>query len=125
MLCLIAVQFLITTSPAQADKPTVINEDNTGFACGYFPEGEPQINVSINFDAVTGEGYSFTDVLSPDGELYLANGFTDDVQVGDGVVSARYPLLYPDGSQAWEVVLEGTYVASGEAITLRNRLPYA
>lgn len=70
-------------------------------------------------------GRSYTDVLSPDGEVDLANGFSDDVRVGDGVVSARYPLLYRDGSAAGEVVLEGTYVASGETITLRNRFPYA
>ncbi|MBD0292875.1 MAG: hypothetical protein ICV70_04785 [Jiangellaceae bacterium] len=109
---------------AHADRPTIIEEDNTGFACEYFPEGEPQVNVSINFDAVPGEGYSFTDVLSPDGELHLATGFTDDVKVGDGVVSARYPLLYPDGSVAGEVVLEGTYVASAEPVTLHQRFRY-
>jgi hypothetical protein len=110
---------------AQADRPTVINEDNTGFACEYFPEGQPQISVSINYDAVSGEGYSFTDVLTPDGELDLANGFTDDVTVGNGVVSARYPLINDDGSDAGQVILEGAYEATSEPLTLRNRFRYA
>lgn len=124
-LGLVAVEFVGATEVAYADRPTVIDEDNTGFACEFYPEGQPQVALSVNFDAVSGEGYSDADVLSSDGELDLANGFSDDVQVGDGLVSARYPLLYPDGSAAGEVVLEGTYVASGETITLRDRFPYA
>ena len=64
-------------------------------------------------------------MLTPDGELDLANGFTRDVTVSDGVVSARYPLVNEDGSDAGEVVLEGTYVATTEPITLRNRFRYA
>jgi hypothetical protein len=110
---------------AHADRPTVINEDNTGFACEYFPGDQPQISVSINYDAVTGEGSSFADVLTPDGELHLANGFTDDVTISNGVVAARYPLTNDDGSNAGEVVLEGTYGAIAEPVTLRNRFRYA
>ena len=125
LLSLTGILLVTGAGVAHADRPTVINEDNTGFACEYFPEGEPQINVSINYDAVSGEGSSFTDVLTPDGELDLANGFTRDVTVGDGVVSARYPLVNEDGSDAGEVVLEGTYVATTEPITLRNRFRYA
>ena len=125
LLSLTGMLLVTGAGVAQADRPTVINEDNTGFACEYFPEGEPQISVSINYDAVSGEGSSFTDVLTPDGELDLANGFTDDVTISNGVVSARYPLINEDGSDAGEVVLEGTYVATAEPVTLRNRFRYA
>ena len=41
------------------------------------------------------------------------------------MVSARYPLINEPGSDAGEVVLEGTYVATTEPITLRNRFRYA
>ena len=61
----------------------------------------------------------------PTASWHLANGFTEDVTVSDGVVSARYPLVNEDGSDAGEVVLEGTYVATAEPITLRNRFRYA
>ena len=119
----LAVALLVSTAGvANADKPIVLVEDQTGFSCEYRAEGEPQVDVSINFDAVTGTGESSAQVLSPDGETDLARGRTEDVQVGDGVVSARYPLLqYPDGPVIGEVVLEGTYAPSGDTVTLRNR----
>ena len=41
------------------------------------------------------------------------------------MVSARYPLVNEDGSDAGEVVLEGTYVATAEPSTLHIRFPYA
>lgn len=125
LVLMTSVLLLAGTGAARADKPTVINEDNTGFACEYFPAGEPQVNVSINYDAVSGEGSSRTDVLTADGESHVASGSTDEVTVGDGVVSARYPLTGPDGSAHGEVVLQGTYVVAAEPITLRNRFPYA
>lgn len=111
--------------PAAADPPRVIAEDNTGFACEYVPDGAPQVALNINYDAVTGTGYSSVDVLSPDGEVDLANGYTGSVRVGDGQVSARYPLLHPDGWPAGEVILEGTYTALADPVTLRNRYPVA
>jgi hypothetical protein len=79
--------------------------------------------VAISFDTVTGTGSSDVQVLSPDGETDLARGSsTEDVQVGDGVISAQYPLLqYPDGPVIGEVVLEGTYVSSGETETVHLR----
>ena len=44
------------------------------------------------------------------------------MQVSDGVISARYPLLqYPDEPVIGEVILEGTYAASGESETLHLR----
>src|ERR671912_131595 len=98
LLSLTGILLVTGAGVAHADRPTVINEDNTGFACEYFPDGKPQISVSINYDAVSGEGSSFTDVLTPDGELDIANGYTDEVTVRDGVVSARYPLVNEDGS---------------------------
>src|SRR5918998_6064420 len=117
LLALTGILLVTGGGVGHADRPTVIDEDNTGFACEYFPEGQPQISVSINYDAVSGEGSSFTDVLTPDGELDLANGFTDDVTISNGVVSARYPLINEDGSDAGEVVLEGTYAATAEPVT--------
>jgi hypothetical protein len=125
ILSLLAMQLAMTVAPAGAAKPTVIAEDNTGFACDYFPEGGPQVSVSINFDDESGEGYSSAQVLGPDGEAHLARGFTDEVIVRDGVVSARYPLFHTDGSEAGDVILEGTYAPASETLTLRNRFPYA
>jgi hypothetical protein len=122
VLALVAVLLMSSAGVARADQPTVLDEDQTGFSCEYRAEGEPQIDVSINFDAVTGTGESSAQVLSPDGEDDLARGRTEDVQVSDGVISARYPLLqYPDGPVIGEVILEGTYVPSGETETVHLR----
>ena len=122
VLALVAVLLMSTAGVARADQPTTLDEDQTGFTCEYRAEGEPQVDVSINFDAVTGTGASSAQVLSPDGEIDLARGRTQDVQVGDGVISARYPLLqYPDGPVIGEVILEGTYAPSGEADTVHLR----
>ena len=57
LLSLTGILLVTGAGVAQADRPTVINEDNTSFACEYFPEGQPQINVSINYDAVSGGGH--------------------------------------------------------------------
>lgn len=120
----VAALLLFAPGVARADQPVLIVEDQTGFACEYRAEGEPQVDVSINFDAVAGTGSSDAQVLSPDGETDLARGSTEDVRVAEGVVSARYPLLqYPDGPAIGQVVLEGTYAPAGETVTLRNRFP--
>ena len=81
VLALVAVLLMSTAGVAHADKPIVLDEDQTGFTCEYRAEGEPQVDVSINFDAVTGTGESSAQVLSPDGETDLARGSTEDVQV--------------------------------------------
>lgn len=125
VLCLSGAPLLMTAGPAQADRPTVIDEDNTGFACDYYPEGQTQVSTSVNYDAISGRGYSTASVFGADGETHLADGYTTDVVVTDGRVSARYPLLDPDGVDAGEVVLEGTYEAASDPVTLRNRFPYA
>ena len=118
VLALVVVLLMSTAGVARADRPIVLDEDQTGFTCEYRAEGQPQVDVSISFDAVTGTGASDAQVLSPDGEDDLARGITDDVRVSDGVVSARYPLLqYPDGPVIGEVILEGTYAPSGETYT--------
>jgi hypothetical protein len=118
VLAVVAVLLMSTAGLARADQPIVLDEDQTGFRCEYRAEGEPQIDVSISFDAVAGTGSSDAQVLSPDGEVDIALGSTEDVLVSDGVVSARYPLLqYPDGPVIGEVILEGTYVPSGETET--------
>jgi hypothetical protein len=124
VLSIAAAGLLGGTGSARADGPTVIDEDATGFLCEYYPEGQPQVIASIHYDAASGSGYSSAEVLAADGEMHLAEGFTDDVQVADGVVSARYPLTGVDGSTAGEVVLTGTYAATAMPVTLHNRYPY-
>src|SRR5829696_1864304 len=122
VLAVVAVLLMSTAGLARADQPIVLDEDRTGFTCEYRAEGEPQVDVSISFDAVTGTGESSAQVLSPDGETDLARGRTEDVQVSDGAISARYPLLqYPDGPVIGEVVLEGTYAPSAETVTSHPR----
>jgi hypothetical protein len=126
VLSLVAVLLVSTAGVARADRPTVIEEDQTGYVCEYFPEGEPNVRVAISLDAVAGTGSSDAEVVSADGEVILARGVTEDVQVGEGVVSARYPLLqYPDGPVIGEVILEGTYAPSGETVTFRPRFQTA
>ena len=125
LLAVTAALLVTAAGTAHADAPTVIEDDSTGFRCRYFPDGEAQIDVSIRFDAVSGTGSSDASVLSPDGEIELATGFTEEVQVGGGLVAARYPLLYPDGSVAGEVILEGSYVALAEPVSQRDRIPLA
>src|SRR5215212_9342765 len=126
VLSLVAVLLVSTAGVARADRPTVIEEDQTGFVCEYFPESEPNVRVAISFDAVAGTGSSDAEVVSADGEVVLARGVTEDVQVGEGMVSARYPLLqYPDGPVIGEVILEGTYAPSGETVTFRPRFQTA
>jgi hypothetical protein len=122
VLAVVAVLLMSTAGVARADQPIVLDEDQTGFRCEYRAEGEPQVDVSISFDAVAGTGSSDAQVLSPDGEDDLALGSTEDVRVSGGVVSARYPLLqYPDGPVIGEVILEGTYAPSGETDTAHLR----
>jgi hypothetical protein len=123
-LCLTAAALAGGNESARADTPTVIDDDATGFICEYYPEGQPQVIAYVHYDAVSGNGESDANVLSPDGERVLADGFTHDVQVADGVVSARYPLIAADGSAVGEVVLEGTYVAASDPVTLRTRNRY-
>jgi hypothetical protein len=122
VLSLVAVLLVSTAGVARADRPTVFEEDQTGFLCEYFAEGKPNVRVAISFDAVAGTGSSDAEVVSADGEVVLATGLTEDVQVGEGVVSARYPLLqHPDGPVIGEVILEGTYAPSGETVSFRPR----
>src|SRR5262245_54289233 len=116
----VAVALLVSVAgSAGADAPTVFRDDSTGFVCEDRPADRPALRVTILSDAVSGEGFSEAEVVSADGEVMLATGFTDQVQVGGGVVSARYPLLFADGSAAGEVVLDGTYVAIAEPATMR------
>ena len=123
VLAVVAVLLMSSAGVARADQPIVMDEDQIGFTCEYRAEGQPQVDLAISFDTVTGTGASDVQVLSPDGETDLARGVTTEgVQVGDGVISARYPLLqYPDGPVIGEVVLEGTYVTSGETETVHLR----
>ena len=39
LLSLTGILLLTGMGAARADKPTVIQEDRTGFVCEYFPEG--------------------------------------------------------------------------------------
>jgi hypothetical protein len=121
----VAALLASTTDMARADPPNVIKQDNTGFRCEYFPSSQLHIIVSIYYDALTGEGYSTTEVLNPAGEFELATGSINDVVLSDGVVSVSYPLYNPDGSAAGEVILEGTYAASAKPTTERTQFPYA
>ena len=72
VLALVAVLLMSTAGVARADQPIVLDEDQTGFRCEYRAEGEPQIDVSISFDAVAETGSSDAQVLSPDGQVDIA-----------------------------------------------------
>ena len=76
VLALVAVLLMSTAGVARADQPIVLDEDQTGFRCEYRAEGEPQIDVSISFDAVAETGSSDAQVLSPDGQVDIALGST-------------------------------------------------
>ena len=54
LLSLTGILLVTGAGVVHADRPTVINEDNTSFACEYFPEGQPRINVSVNYGVVSG-----------------------------------------------------------------------